>query len=85
MQKIDLSNSNVQYLDSNKVKIGKCTKCKKLESVGWLFEHMAWYRGYCYECHDTTKFIVQPFLKYVPPVSKSNEYVTNGISYAIQK
>lgn len=46
-QIISLTNNNTQYTNDAKVKIAKCVKCKKHESVAWIFEHMAWYRGYC--------------------------------------
>jgi hypothetical protein len=85
MDKIKLTNENSQWTNSEEVKIGKCKKCKGYASAGWLFEHMVWYREYCFECHETTKFIVQPFLKYVPPIGHEKGYVSNGISYAIQK
>lgn len=82
MDKIKLKNENSQWTNLEKVKIGKCKKCKGYTSVGWLFKNMAWYREYCFKCHVTTKFIVQPFLKYIPPIGHDKGYVFDGISYA---
>lgn len=82
MDKIKLTNENSQWVNDAKVKIGKCKKCKGHASVGWLFEHMAWYRDYCFGCNNFTKFIVQPFLKYVPPKGSNEGYVSGGVSHA---
>lgn len=78
-----LNNEHSQWVDPEKVKIGRCVKCNGHQSVGWLFPHLAWYRDYCLDCNDFRKFVVQPSLKYVPPTGQG--YVVNGISTAINK
>lgn len=78
-----LNNEHSQWSNPEKVKIGRCTKCKSLHSCGWASEHMAFFRDYCFACNDFRNFIIQPSLKYIPPIG--NGYVTGGISTITNK
>ena len=79
---LKLNNEHAQWTDNSAVKIGKCTKCKGLQSFGVKYADPTFYRDFCFGCQDFRKFIYQPFLKYIAPNGSKIGYVKGGVSAA---